>query len=332
MAERTAQPMRKATDRDLPQIVELCGEALGWQAGDQNQEFFLWKHRLNPFGPSPIWVAESDEQGEQRLVGVRAMMRWQLQTSDGARLNLVRAVDTATAPSHQGKGIFTQLTMSAVTNLTAESTDAVFNTPNAQSRPGYIKMGWRVLGRVPVGVRPRSWRAMVSMVRSRTAAAKWGIETQVGHHPAEAFADTTALDALCAAAGPSSGWHTPLSAEYLQWRTSFEPLGCRVQLLGSTIDDGIVVFRLRNRGAMTQLSVLHAIRPPDGPTLGGALGSLLRATGADVAMLTGADAGRATGTIPLPRSGPILTWRTLANPIVPDFADLDVDLGSTELF
>ncbi len=37
-----------------------------------------------------------------------------------------------------------------------DGVDVVFNTPNDQSRPGYLKMGWSEVGRVPVAVRLRS--------------------------------------------------------------------------------------------------------------------------------------------------------------------------------
>src|SRR5690606_32239213 len=106
------------------------------------------KHRRNPFGASPMWVAETDEG----LAAVRAMMRWELAGPDGRVLRAVRAVDTATHADHRGRGLFRRLTLGAVESLTAEGVDLVFNTPNDQSRPGYLTMGWEVLGRVPLAV------------------------------------------------------------------------------------------------------------------------------------------------------------------------------------
>ena len=64
-------------------------------------------------------------------------MRWEL-IRGAERLRMVRAVDTATDPDHQGRGIFRRLTERALAELVSEGYDAVFNTPNNQSRPAYL--------------------------------------------------------------------------------------------------------------------------------------------------------------------------------------------------
>ena len=46
-----------------------------------------------------------------------------------------RAVDTATDPEFQGRGIFTRLTLEALDALPAEGVELVFNTPNARASP-----------------------------------------------------------------------------------------------------------------------------------------------------------------------------------------------------
>lgn len=322
--------IRRAGDADLDDVIDVCGRALAWSEPDLDTAFFTWKHVENPFGPSPIWVAEATDDGHRRIVGVRALMRWEL-SNGGTHRQLVRAVDTATLPTHQGRGIFSRLTMAAVDDLTAEGVHAVFNTPNDKSRPGYLKMGWASLGRVPVVVRPRSPRTLVAMARSRVAADKWGQPTDVGLDPAYAFADEEQIDAIISTTTAAEGWHTPLSARYLRWRTGFEPLACRVEPLGSGVEDGFVVFRLRARGELLQLSLLHVVNPR-GRSLRTALAGLLAATEADVMLASGRSLGVTAGMMPLPRTGPILTWRALADDAVPSLADLDAPLGAIELF
>ena len=78
----------------------------------------------------------------------------------------------------------------------------MFNTPNDQSRPGYLKMGWQVVGRVPIGVRP---------ARSAVLRCAWsgpgyrptsGRSTSTAGMPAEeALDDDHSLDRLLAATG-----------------------------------------------------------------------------------------------------------------------------------
>ena len=64
--------------------------------------------------------------------------------------------------------------------LTAEGVQFVFNTPNEQSRPGYLKMGWRVVGRPAVAVRPRSLRSAIRMARGHVPAQRWSEPSDVG--------------------------------------------------------------------------------------------------------------------------------------------------------
>ncbi len=123
--------------------------------------------------------------------------------------------------------------MAAVDALTDEGVDAIFNTPNDQSRPGYLKMGWTDLGRAPIAVRPTSPLVLPSLLRSRVAAGKWGEPVTVG-------SDGPDLAALAASWLAPDGWHTPVSADYLAWRYGFGPLGYRFT------DDAVI--RVRTRG------------------------------------------------------------------------------------
>jgi GNAT superfamily N-acetyltransferase len=137
--------IRRASRADLPEILTLAQRSLGWLGDDADTRFFAWKHFENPFGESPMWVAEADG----RLAGFRTFLRWDLCTPTGQVRHAVRAVDTATDPDFQGRGIFTRLTLAALDELRAEGVDFVFNTPNDQSRPGYLKMGWHLVARPP---------------------------------------------------------------------------------------------------------------------------------------------------------------------------------------
>jgi GNAT superfamily N-acetyltransferase len=324
--------VRRAEASDLPEIIDVCGRALDWPDDGVNAGFFSWKHVENPFGPSPIWLAEDGEGSDRRIVGVRAMLRWELKRAGGDPQPMTRAVDTATLPEHQGRGIFTRLTMAAVEQLSADGVSAVFNTPNDKCRPGYLKMGWETIGRVPVTVRPRSPLTIAAMVRSRTAADKWGTPTEAGVDAAEAFAEPDGVERALANDRTTGRWSTPLSVEYLRWRTAFTPLHCRVEPLGPSIDRGFVVFRVRRRGALRQLSVLHVVSPDRGRSVGRAIAHLLRQSGADLAMSSGGELGIGAGMLPFPSTGPILTWRPLAEPEIPGGADLRLPLGTIELF
>ena len=78
-----------------------------------------------------MWVALAGS----RVVGFRAFLRWELVGPDGRVRYAARAVDTATDPDFQGRGIFTRLTLEALDALPADGVELVFNTPNARASP-----------------------------------------------------------------------------------------------------------------------------------------------------------------------------------------------------
>jgi N-acetylglutamate synthase-like GNAT family acetyltransferase len=140
-----AMLIRSATNDDTPAIIELLRNALGESTIPKSEALWLWKHEQNPFGPSHVLVAEENNT----LVGLRAFMQWQW-LRKGKIYQAVRAVDTATHTAYQGRGIFKKLTLQQVENCRQQGIQFVFNTPNEQSRPGYLKMGWVQQGRMPL--------------------------------------------------------------------------------------------------------------------------------------------------------------------------------------
>jgi GNAT superfamily N-acetyltransferase len=322
--------VRRAGAADQPAVLALLAESLGWARDRTFAEFFDWKHHDNPFGPSPAWVALAGDD----IVGFRTFLRWQFEHPDGRVRHAVRAVDTATAPAYQGRGIFRQLTTTAVDALTADGVDFVFNTPNANSRPGYLRMGWSTVGRVPLVVRVAGVSGALRMRASRVAADRWPVETTAGTDAGALLGDGRVAD-LLDAVGPPRTLRTAKTAAFLRWRYGLAALGYRAIAIDDDPSRGLAVFRLRRRGRAVEVGVSDVL-VPDGADR--AERQLLRAiahdTGADYAVRvdgTGRVAPHA-GYIPFPRQGPLLTWRPLADPAPPPtLRDLDLALGDVEL-
>ncbi len=316
--------IRLAEPADDPQIVSLLRSSLGKEEDRHYVDFLRWKHQENPFGRSPAWVALDGDQ----IVGFRTFLRWDFLDGEGRRLRAVRAVDTATHPEHQGRGIFRRLTLDAVADLTRAGDAFVFNTPNDKSRPGYLKMGWSTSARVPVGVLPSGPRALAEMARSKVPAALWSEETDVGDDARFALADPAIGQALIAHES-RRGVRTARDAAYLSWRTGFGPL--RYRILWRRQGDpqsGALIFRLRARGDAVEAAVVEAF-VPDPRTHLHLLRELLRETGADYVLSV--RSGRTDPLIPVPRVGPVLTVRPLAaSPPAP--GDWSLSLADVELF
>ncbi len=186
---------------------------------------------------------------------------------EGETLRAVRAVDTATHPDHQGKGIFTKLTLGAIPDLDDDGVDLIFNTPNDKSRPGYLKMGWSEVGRVPVGRAPR-----LAQRRSRGCCGP-GPPPSCGPDRAEhrRAGSGRARRTRAASSGCSTACRVPQriatdrTVAYLQWRYRFPPLRYRAVLVGRTIEEGLVILRLRGRGPGTRGGGLRGAGARCGP-------------------------------------------------------------------
>jgi len=320
--------IREYTDADEPAVLELLQASLGWVPDDQYARFFAWKHHENAFGRSPAWVALDGD----RIIGFRILLRWEY-VRDGAIVRAVRAVDTATHPDAQGRGVFSRLTLHAIERLREDGVGFVFNTPNDQSRPGYLKMGWQPVARLPVLVSPRSLPSIVAIARARVPADKWSRPTGAGRAAPEVFADRGAVAALLDATRVDGGLQTNRTPEYMAWRYGFEPLAYRVVLLGSELADGAVVFRLRRRGGAVEAAVCDVLVPPARRrAVFGLIRKVLRESRADYAIRIGGAHVPRAGSLPLPGQGPTLVWRSVAETAMPPVADWRVGLGEIELF
>jgi L-malate glycosyltransferase len=326
-----APPLRveRGTDEHDDAVLPLLAASLGWGADERYRAFFEWKHRRNPFGVSPTWVALD----EGRVVGFRTLLRWEFTRGDEV-VAAVRAVDTATDPAYQGRGIFRRLTLQAVDELRDEGVAFVFNTPNDQSRPGYLTMGWEVVGRPEPMMRPLSWRAPVRLLTARVPASRWSEPTDAGEAAARVVADLDDLDDLLARATPEHGdrLRTHRTPAYLAWRYGSDVLPYRA--VGDA--DGLAFFRLRRRGPAVEAVLGDVLVPAGDRRRSRALVSevcrVARRAGADYALCLGDGSRVAHGFVALPGQGPILTWRGLTAVGRPPLSGFALALGDIELF
>ncbi|MGH3371970.1 MAG: GNAT family N-acetyltransferase, partial [Nocardioidaceae bacterium] len=317
--------IREWHEVDLPEVLGLLDAAMGWVPDEVHESFFRWKHLESPFGSSPAWVMTDGD----RIVGFRIFMRWEFDRH-GSVARAVRAVDTATHPEYQGRGIFSRLTLHALEDLRAEGVAFVFNTPNDSSRPGYLKMGWEMVGRPPVLVRPRHLLGFPRLLGARTPAEKWSLGDAGGEPASAVLADDAAIGRLLASVPTPDRVRTCRSPAFLAWRYGFGPLHYRAVIAGSTVEDGLALFRVRRRGSLREAAVCDVLVPGGDRRVQRRL--LKRVTvesGADYAIRLG---GRPTGFVPLPRQGPTLVWRAVSDPAAIPLAEWDLTLGDIELF
>jgi hypothetical protein len=330
-------PIRRYEDGDEPAVLDLLKTTLGeGPTGDRTTDFFRWKHRESAFGPSFMLVAESGGA----IVGLRAFMRWRFRSS-GTLLHGVTAVDTATHPDHQGRGIFTSLTKRALGDLASEI-DFVFNTPNEKSLPGYLKLGWRRLGRVPVHVRIKDPRGFLRARASQSRRAPSNLPS-IDAEPVGAYMDELAHSTLLEQAAVGRRIGTDRSLGYLRWRYVDAPgLDYRaVAEFASGRLEGLGVFRVRPRGAAWEATVTELIvRPGDARAARRVLRAIGRVAHVDhltchfPSGTTAARAAVACGYVRSPR-GITFVVNPLDHSIDPDPTELSswaLTLGDLEVF
>lgn len=318
--------VRQSTIQDVPEMVALLKQSIGETLTPKTEAYFLWKHEKNPFGRSKTLVAIEDG----KIVGLRAFMHWSW-VSRQESISAVRAVDTATDPAFQGKGIFKKLTMQVVEECKAEGIGMVFNSPNAISKQGYLKMGWSTVGRLPLYLRigsllPRAFSAEnISRFYNEFAvepalkklAGNWSLQN------AEQFL------------------HTPIDQKYLAWRYR----DCPVATYGAVIEPGKFgfIFRLKKLKKFMELRVCEAWTEPgeeNGKIAQAAFKKLVRSI--RPALISCADSPLfLSGQKQLAKffgpynKGPIITIRPLAKDNLNNFEQFShwqPSLGSMELF
>ena len=318
---------------DEPAVLRLLSRALGpGPAGERSAASFRWKHLENPFGRSVMLVAL---QGDA-IVGVRALMRWRFRVGDVA-VRALRPVDTATAPEAQGRGVFTRLTAAALEDASAEH-DLVFNTPNEKSLGGYLKLGWRRVGVLPV-------RVDVTRPVAFLRAMPWrgGTDLEPARRPPEVRAERAGdvlseLGTGVAASELVNRLVTEVSPEYLAWRYARAPMTYHAV---AERERGVAVFRVRSRGRAWEATLAELfVRPGDVRTARRLVRAVARASGADHVSLApphGSTPARAVArrTFRVP-GGIVLVARRAAEVSLPldpfDVASWGVGLGDLEVF
>lgn len=221
--------IRTSTPEDIPAIVALLQLSLGESLIKKSSETWNYKHVKNPFGFSYVLLAFEGDI----LVGVRAFMKWNWQLGTEV-WTAYRAVDTVTHPQYQGKGIFKKLTLQALDEIQNNGETFVFNTPNKYSRPGYLKMGWKIIDAIELAVVPTVFYAIpcfFSKLKSTNAIS------------------TSQLDELCLSynndLSKKNAIFTPKSAQYLKWRYEENPM--QNYIIFSTKDWYVVVYIKKHR-------------------------------------------------------------------------------------
>jgi N-acetylglutamate synthase-like GNAT family acetyltransferase len=311
----SSMEIRKAGKEDIPEIVELLKVSLGESMLPKSEKLWRWKHLENPFGQSPVLLAEKDG----KIIGVRAFLKWDFQHEDKI-LKTCRAVDTAVHPDFQGQGIFTKLTKGLLDEIRKEKIDLIYNTPNEQSTQGYIKMGWEKYGKLPLhlGLYP-------------------SFSSQQKNPPSNWEEISALIQKIESDPKVSSGFSSKISPEYINWRYIQCPL-----FPYHYISDGesfLLIYRIKkgkwgNEFRICDLFTLDGFGEKSKAELKSKLKDSLKLSGCRWFAYTGLSDPGVLGLNFLPKLslGPLVTLRRLNQFLDPTAIPWAWSIGDLEVF
>ncbi len=307
--------IRKGTDSDLEEIISLLKVSLGEDRIPKTKALWNWKHNQNPFGESPILIAESEE----KIIGVRAFLKWEY-SQEGKLVMAQRAVDTAVHPDYQGKGIFSQLTRKLLEKSKLEGCDLIFNTPNSKSTPGYLKLGWEKWDRLPIKIKPALFYSKSSFV---TPAIAWDNVDHLVEQLEQSEKDHPEL-------------RTHLIKGYLHWRYRDCPI-VEYRLI-SDLQSYLLVYRVKDSkwGKELRICDLFTLGNPDLKSLSSQMKDLERTEKPRFVTVSGLqnlkELPRIWSYLPSLPIGPLVTLKQLSPQLQPLNLAWSWSLGDLEVF
>ncbi len=167
--------------------------------------FWEWEFRRSPAGAGHLFVGESDG----RIISHFGFLP-QRYIVDGAAQRAVMALEAMTDPEWRERGVYSRLHAFAIEAVEHEYAFGTAYGIRPRTFPPLLRNGWTPRLKVPVLVRPLSWRALVL----RRAAREFE------HHTCLSGAETMAAIAReCL----GSAAHHERSAAFLRWRYGESP-------------------------------------------------------------------------------------------------------------
>jgi hypothetical protein len=116
----------------------------------------------------------------------------------------------------------------------------------------------------------------------------------------------------------------------MAWRFGSSLLSYRIITGAAGVEDGIAVVRVRQRGDAREAALVEVIAPSNNARARKALvKAVTKNVDADYVLSLGA---YRDGLLPLPKQGPILTWRGVTETEMPALNQWFLTLGDVELF
>lgn len=139
--------VRLATSSDKDEILELLNEGFKHQqktaSKGRGDDFWNWKYLNSAFGEAVLHVIEQDSE----ILAFGTLWPFEFKY-EGQLLKAFQPCDTIVSKKARGKGLFRKLNEARKEYARSVKADFLFNFPNQNSLPGYLKMGWSLVDKL----------------------------------------------------------------------------------------------------------------------------------------------------------------------------------------
>lgn len=222
----------------------LKSASLAHKIPQKSEEWFHWKFEGSPYGKAILACAFDGDE----TVGCVGIGFGQMTFGDKL-LSCALSYETFVHPNYQGCHLFTKLTKLAEEECSRRGVDVLYNFPNSNSLPGFIKRGWTAKRITTYKIKlckPLKCILHISDIKK-------------GFTPLDSnliqIRNNNIIDLGVVA---QNGVFIPQwSNQYIKWRFLTYPVGCYWIY---NENDVFAIFRLGRRGKLKQAELLHIQR------------------------------------------------------------------------
>jgi len=146
--------IRLAVENDTPRVISLLNEIFSDQQKTERKrtlDTWNWKFQDNIFGETLTIVAENNG----RIIGTGTLWPFKF-LINGKNHFAYQTCSLGVHENFRGQGVFRKINSMRIQTAKKNNASFLFSFPNQNSLPGYKKMGWNYLGKLPWYVNPIS--------------------------------------------------------------------------------------------------------------------------------------------------------------------------------
>ena len=140
----------------IEQLLDLFCESFGKK---MSRELWTWKYLRNPLNSADVEIIVALDN--DKVVGARPFMLAEMWLGN-EKLKAAQHCDTMVHPQYQGKGIFNRIGKFAIQYLRDNGFTLSYGFPGPQSRPGFLRQGYRIVTRTETMFRVVNPRRVIS--------------------------------------------------------------------------------------------------------------------------------------------------------------------------